>query len=445
MIYMNETGKDRYQVTFAYQEETDFSKTGLVVGLGEKIENKIQVKEAFAKAVKTLKEHKIQEFSINVGPIVEADPSYLRDAVEGTALALYEPPVFPAKEKQEFDIELFGGKADRLEEDRKLLTETLYVTQGVTFARDMVNMPGNKLRPMDFAREIMEFVKDTKVEAKLYTHEEVKAMNMGGLLGVGESSEFPPCLLVLRYLADPDSQEIYGLVGKGVTCDTGGYCLKPAGSMLGIKGDMAGGAAVAGAIYALAKNEIKTNAVAVIPMCENRISRGSLLPGDVITSYAGKTIEIANTDAEGRLILADAVAYAVKEEKVTKVLDIATLTGAVVNMLGLTIAGLMCDDDDYYEEFKRAYETTGEKYWRLPFEKEHEKMIESKIADIRNMGESFCGTITAGLFIRAFAEKTPWLHLDIAGSAWMDSPAFEFLSKGATGAGVSSIYQMCKK
>ena len=239
-------------------------------------------------------------------------------------------------------------------------------------------------------------------------------------------------------------KQIFGLIGKGVTCDSGGYCLKPANSMLGIRGDMAGAASVIGSIYALAKNNIKTNVVAITPICENRISDSSLLPGDVISSYSGKTIEVLNTDAEGRLILADAVSYGIINEKITKVLDIATLTGAVVNLLGFSIGGVMCDNQELFNNFERAHNISGERYLRLPFYKEHKSMIESSIADIKNLGKSHCGTLTAGLFIREFAQGKPWIHIDIAGTAWVEPPIFEYQSKGATGAGVTTIYELCK-
>ena len=407
---------------------------------------KVLIKEAAAKAVKELRSHDIFEFSMDIAPILEKfGVESIRDIAEGALLAGYEQVRYPQKEKKDEKIELTGVKEEFAENAKQLLCESLAVIEGVRFARDMVNLPGNRLRPEDFAQKAAEFVKDTDIEVRIISRDELKEMKMDALLGVGDSSAYPPCLVVLRYLADPQSEEVTGLVGKGVTCDTGGYCLKPAGSMLGIKGDMAGGAAVIGAAYALAKNKVKTNVVAVVPMCENRISRGSLLPGDVIGSYSGKTIEIANTDAEGRLILADAVSYAVSQEKVTRVLDIATLTGAVVNMLGFTIGGAISDNQEWFDRFRRAYQTSGERYWRLPVFPEHEKMIKSKIADIRNMGESCCGTITAGLFIKAFTQGKPWLHLDIAGTAWVDSPIFEFQSAGATGAGVTSIYQLCKE
>lgn len=416
----------------------------LLLGLGKREDDPIRRKEIFAKVVKECREKNIRDFSIDITPVLEAgEISWISDIVEGTLLGTYAQKQFKDGSEGEYQIEFCGILAGQLDSVSRVAQQEEAVAAGILFARDMVNMPGNKLRPRDFADQIIDFVGAVGVTTRLIEAKELKAMGMAALLGVGESSEYPPCLLVMRYLGDSGSQRITGLVGKGVTCDTGGYCLKPADSMLGIKGDMAGAAAVSGALYGLAANQVRTNVVAVIPMCENRISSGSLLPGDVIGSYAGKTIEIANTDAEGRLILADAVSYAVREEKVTEILDIATLTGAVVNMLGFSVAGALCDDDDLYERFKLACQRSGERYWRLPFYQEHEKMIESNIADVRNLGEKHCGTITAGLFIRAFAEERPWLHLDIAGTAWVDKPVFEFQTVGATGAGVTSIYQLC--
>ena len=210
---------------------------------------------------------------------------------------------------------------------------------------------------------------------------------------------------------------------------------------LGLTG-LAGGAAVAAAIYALAANQVKVNVTGVIPMCENRISPSALVPGDVIGSYGGKKIEICNTDAEGRLILADAMAYMVKDEHADRVIDIATLTGAVVGMLGFSTAGLLSDDDAFCGAFLKAAQTSGERYWRLPIFEEQKQMIESKIADIKNMGRDYCGTITAGLFIQAFAQGRPWIHLDIAGTAWTDNPLYQGQPQGATAAGTSSLYYL---
>ena len=419
----------------------------LLVGMGKPGREKIHLKEMGAAAVKAFLDAKIYDFSLDISGILkEYGLKALSHIAEGAVLGTYCQKQFKNEKDKEYHIEICGVSEKDHQEAEKILKDTIVVSEGIWFARDMVNLPGNHLRPSDFAKQILEFVKDTDIEAEVLDREKLKEKGFEALLGVGDSSEFPPCLTVLRYKGDPENEKITALVGKGVTCDTGGYCLKPGDSMLGIKGDMAGGAAVAGAIYALAKNQIKVNAVAVIPMCENRISDGSLLPGDVIGSYSGKTIEIANTDAEGRLILADAVSYAVREEKAAEVLDIATLTGAVGNMFGFTVAGVVSDSDELFRRFRQGYTCAGERYWRVPFYEEHEKMIESRIADVRNMSSGGCGTVTAGLFIREFAEKKPWIHLDIAGTAWVNEPVFAFQSAGATGAGVSSIYCfLCEK
>jgi len=425
---------------------TGEKESKLLIGIGEKLqERRMNVRELLAKAVKECAARKIKEYSLDISPLRQpGDHEFYYDIAEGLILGGYHQKVYKGEEENtDPDIELYGTNVIFDEEDHKRFDEAVNLAEAICFARDMVNLPGNKLRPEDFAGQIRQFVKKEDIEIEILNADTLKELGMHALLAVGMSSEYPPCMVILRYNGDVGSKECFGLIGKGVTCDTGGYCLKSADSMLGIKGDMAGGAAVAAAICALAKNKVRTNVTAVIPVCENRISRGSLLPGDVIGTYSGKHVEIINTDAEGRLILADAVHYAVKEEGVTYLLDIATLTGAVVGMLGFSIAGAVCDDDDYYALFERAARRSGERYLRIPFYKEHEKMLESKIADIKNVGSKGCGTITAGLFIREFACGKPWLHLDIAGTACVDPPIFEHQSEGATGAGVSTIYHLC--
>lgn len=415
----------------------------LLVGCGGALDERLQIAELGAKAAKEMQKTHRYRFCVDTSALPATHMAEaLGDLVRGLFLGCYVPGSFKTEEKKEnFEIILTGTTGAAAEES---VARQKALCEGIAFARDMVNLPGNYLRPHDFARRIEDLVTPVGVHVTILEPDELKRLNMQALLGVGTSSVHPPCLVILGYTGNPGSSRITGLVGKGVTADTGGYCLKPSSDMLGIKGDMAGGAAVAGAVYALARNKVKVNVKAFIPMCENRISPGSLLPGDVIGSYAGKTIEIANTDAEGRLILADAVAYAVTEEHVTEVLDIATLTGAVVNMLGFSVAGVLCDDETLYHRFEHAYACSGERYQRIGFYREHEQMIESKIADIRNLTNKGCAMITAGLFIRAFANGLPWIHLDIAGTAWVDPPVFEFQSEGATGAGTSTIYYLCK-
>ncbi len=417
----------------------------LMIGLGEKVPDHNGIQQLTAKAMKECREKRIRKIGLDVSPLaVSYGTDSIFDMVQGALLGVYRPVSFAAEKKEEGEMEVFltGIEGEQKELEEKL-SESVVLAEAVSFARDLVNLPGNHLRPQELAKRITEQLKELPVEVTCYETEKLEEMGMGGLLAVGGSSAYPPILTVLKYTGDPDSREVIGLVGKGVTCDTGGYCLKSASSMPGIKGDMAGAAAVAAALYALAKNRKRTNVVAVMPLCENRISEGSFLPGDIITSYSGKTIEIINTDAEGRLILADAVSYTIRDEKATCVVDIATLTGAVVGMLGFTVAGAMSNDDSWYACLERAGKNSGERYWRIPYYEEHEKMLESELADLRNLSKDGCSTITAGLFIREFLEGKPWIHLDIAGTAWVDSPAFEFQTKGATGAGVSTLYHLC--
>lgn len=419
----------------------------LFVGTGtEDLTDRHILKELTAKASRQLKKLHLFKFTMILDKIMEYnDASVLTACTEGLCLGLYDAPNYKSGQKEEtWQVSMLGIPGKELDRAKQGVAEGAILTEAVTFAREMTNRPGNKLRPMDFTEELRRLMEDTKIDGEILLKEDLEKMGMGALLGVGGSSDNPPCMMVVRYRGNPAAKEITGLVGKGVTFDTGGYCLKSRDGLIGMQGDMGGAAAVAGAMYALAKRRERINVTAVIPLCENRISAGSLVPGDVLTSYSGKTIEVENTDAEGRLILADAVSYAVKKERVTRVLDIATLTGAVVSMLGHTIGGVLCDDMAMWEEFRDASVKAGEKYWLLPFGKEHEKMLESRIADLKNMGDKFCGTITAGLFIRHFAEGIPWIHVDIAGTAWADKPQYEYQNAGATGAGVETIYYWLK-
>lgn len=438
LSYIKEIYKPEYLSTF-FVPKPDGNSI-LLVGIGkENPQEANTAKELTGAACKEMRKMKISAFTFDMAPYFsESSKDTMRAFFEGIFLVTGKAKTYKTDvEEKNYTIGIPG----MCEEYRDALEEGRLLAEHILFARDLVNMPANDLWPEKMAEEIVRFSEGTGIETRIIHADEMEKMGMGGLLGVGKSSIYPPCLLVMRYTGDEQTQERTGLVGKGVTVDTGGYCLKSASSMMGIRGDMAGAAAVAGAICALARRKAKVNVSAVLPMCENRISGGSMVDGDVLTSYSGKTIQIGNTDAEGRLILADAVTYAVRDEKVSRVLDIATLTGAVVGMFGFTIAGVLSDSDDMWNEFLKASKKTGEKYWRIPFFREHEQMLESDAADIKNIGGSVCGTITAGLFIREFAEKIPWIHVDIAGTAWVDEPIYAYQEKYATGAGVETIYQ----
>ena len=405
---------------------TENGKKVLLVGLGkENVKEPGISMEISAKACKELKKYEIKEYSFNIESLKLNKESFVSFA-KGIYLSTKPARIYKSKvKKEDVKIGITGTKLDI----EPLLKKAEIISDSIIFARDMVNAPANYLHPK-------EFVKDTDIEVEILPVEKLRKKKMGGILGVGGSSAFPPYLVVLRYKGNSKLKETTAIVGKGVTVDTGGYCLKPSQFMAGIRGDNGGAAAVVGAIAILAKLKAKVNVTAIVPTVENKIAPDSYVDGDVLTSYSGRTIEVCDTDAEGRLILADAVTYAVRDEKAARVLDIATLTGAVVSMYGFTIGGVVTDSDKMWEEYYKASLKTGEKHARIPFGKEHEKMLESDIADV---GGKFCGTITAGLFIRSFAENKPWLHVDIAGTAWVDSPDYAYQDKYATGVCADTI------
>lgn len=413
----------------------------LIVNLGEKPKPET-VRRAAAKAVKTVQSLGGQSVLLNTAPAAEAlGAAGVSALAQGADLACYQQESWKHALDKPFDAYLTG--ADGLDA-AAVLTETGAVTRAVCFARDLVNCPANLLTPERMAQRMTEAAKPLGIETQILSEEDTRALNMGAFHAVGDSAGHPPRLIVLRYRGGAADAAPIALVGKGVCCDTGGYCLKTAGGLKGMRGDMAGGAAVCGALLALAENRVPVNAVAVIPAVENRISPDSFLPGDVVTSMSGKTIQVNNTDAEGRLILADAVTYAIEKEGANRVVDIATLTGACVAALGFTTAGLVTNDEGLFLNVMNAAARAGEQYWRFPNFPEYKKMIESPVADLCNQSSDGCGAITAGLFIGAFAEGYPWVHLDIAGTAWVDRPRWEYQVPGATGAGVTTLYELCR-
>lgn len=439
-VYTVDAGKNRREYYIGAGEEIDFLQA---VRLGAKCSR-------LAKTLRLKEDEAVMLDAENVTDVLGDEK--VSGFIRGLWLGAYEPEDFKkADEKKDekekfpsFSLFLNGKSGGQKEDFAKMLSEQENLAKAIYFVRDMTNKPSNMLWPKDLADQVAGLAKSAGVEAEVFDYDKIKELGMGGLLAVGESSGHLPRFVILRYRGADSSAPVIGLVGKGVTVDTGGYCIKPGSSMPGMRGDMAGAAAVAATVFAIAANKEKVNVTAVMPMCENRISRESFLPGDVLTMYNGHTVEVLNTDAEGRLILADAVAYAVKNEKVEAVVDIATLTGAVVSMYGFTIAGVLSDNDDLYDLLRSTEGHTEERYARIPYFKEHEDMIKSDYADVKNLGPNYCGTITAGLFIRHFAGKKPWMHFDIAGTAWMDTPLWEHQSKGATGAGVTGLYELCR-
>ncbi len=324
-----------------------------------------------------------------------------------------------------------------------------YVTReaiggGVLMARDLVNEPANVLYPEEFARRTTA-LKKFGVAVEVLDLKAIKKLGMNALLGVGQGSARDSRVVVMRWNGGKAGEAPLAFVGKGVCFDTGGISIKPAAGMEDMKGDMAGAACMVGLMQALAARKAKVNAVGVIGLVENMPDGNAQRPGDIVTSMSGQTIEIINTDAEGRLVLADAIWYTAKRFKPKFMVDLATLTGAIIVALGQEYAGMFSNDDKLAERLSKAGEATGEKVWRMPLAPEYDKMIDSKFADVKNTGGSrWGGAITAAQFIQRFVvDKTPWAHLDIAGTGF-DSRQTDINKSWGSGWGVRLLDRLVK-
>lgn len=419
----------------------------MTVGINDKSKYFLHdVRRAAAKGVSALRNMGFDEIAVDCGSVFEklSQKDSFCSVVEAILLSLYEPHKITNNWKKK-DTTIYLENVLSVTDADAQLAEAIRLVKGVELARDFVNAPDNYLYPETMAEQMKALAEEAGLNVDVLDEEKIKSEKMEAFLSVGGGCEKSPRLVIIRYNGAPESNERLTLIGKGICYDTGGYSLKPAQFMYGARGDMAGAAAVFGCMLALAKSGFKVNVTGIIPAAENRLRADGFVPGDIIGSMSGKTIQILSTDAEGRLILADAVTYAIRKESATKIVDIATLTGAVVRSLGFTVAGTLCDNDEFYSKFELAAERACEKYWRFPIFPEYEDMIKSDWADLKNSVGENCATIGGGLFIREFAEGLPWLHIDIAGSAWTDSPIWEFQSKGATGAGVTTLYRLCQQ
>ncbi len=315
--------------------------------------------------------------------------------------------------------------------------------QAQLFTRTLVNEPGNVLYPLELARRAKAELEPLGVQVEVYSTEKLKELKMGSFWAVAQGSEQPPALIVMTYnpaKAPAKDAPVLGLVGKGITFDTGGISIKPASDMDKMKYDMAGAAAMIGAMRAIAQLKPANKVISVVCSAENMPDGKAYKPGDIVTAMSGKTIEIINTDAEGRLVLADGLHYAITLGA-THLIDAATLTGACVVALGMLNAGIFSNDEDTYSRFTKGLELTGEGFWRLPCTAEYRDQIKSSIADIMNTGGSrWGGATTAAMFLKEFVGDTPWIHLDIAGMAWMEETK-PWIAKGPSGAAVRSIVE----
>ncbi len=420
----------------------------LLVGLGKERSLTLScLRQTASHAAKQLAEKQVSSFLLDLAQVKLKKSSLAERAqavAEGVLLADYRyarylPESKPGQAVALDKVGLLINSEESLKDAEKGLADARGIAAGVCFARDLVNAPGNLKSPEYLAMESVRMAERAGISCRLLRGEQLKKQGFGAMLGVAQGSVREPYLIVLEYFGGTEDTRPVALVGKGVVFDAGGISLKPAEKMDEMKMDMAGAAAVLGTMLAAAELKLPVNLVAVVPAVENMPSGTAIRPGDILTSLSGKTIEVLNTDAEGRLILADALTY-VGRYQPRVVIDLATLTGAVIIALGNHAAAVLGNHDGLIRQLLKAGERSGEKLWQLPLWDEYAAQIKSDFADIKNIGGRAAGTITAAAFLQKFADDYVWAHLDIAGMAW-EEKGRPGQAKGGTGFGVRALIE----
>jgi leucyl aminopeptidase len=403
----------------------------LLVGLGEKNTGEAAYRDAVRAAANALKDLDAKDAALFLVDMkVGARPVSwnVRHAVLGMSDALYRFDQLKTQKKSPAPAlaQVFLPLSAKAEL-KNALEEALATAEGTALARTLGNLPANICTPSYLAAEAKKLAREFKLELEVLERDDMEKLGMGALLSVARASHQPPKLIVLRYTGNSKSKKPLALVGKGITFDTGGISLKPAGEMDEMKYDMSGAASVLGTVRALAAMRAPVNVVGVIPTCENMPGGAAAKPGDVVTTLSGQTVEILNTDAEGRLILCDALSYAARFEP-EAVLDIATLTGACVIALGHVATGLFANDQKLADEISAAADDAWDRVWQMPLWEDYQEQLRSNFADMANIGGRPAGSVTAACFLARFTRKLRWAHLDIAGTAWKGGR-----EKGSTG------------
>ncbi len=416
----------------------------LIVGLGKQAKVAVHdVRKGAGAAVRFAKPRSIRELTIAL-PSGDAFAAHAttRAAVEGAFVGDFDPDTYKSDRKDQsiHSLVILSPTGTDHAKASAGYAEGVIFGESQNFTRSLVNEPGNKMTPTVLGERAAAMCKEAGLKCEVYSTEKLHELKMGAFWAVSQGSEEPPALIVMTY--EPEgapAEPVLGLVGKGITFDTGGISIKPSDGMEKMKYDMAGGASMIGAMRAIAALKPKVKVIAIVCAAENMPSGKAFKPGDIEIAMSGKAIEIINTDAEGRLVLADGLTYA-RKLGATHLLDAATLTGACVVALGTVYAGSFSNDDDTYQHFADGLTTSGERFWRLPVEEEYREQIRSSIGDIMNTGGRWGGAITAAMFLKEFAEETPWIHLDIAGVAWMEEQK-PWIAKGPSGVPVRSIVE----
>jgi len=418
----------------------------LAVGLGKREDyTSDALRQAAATAGKALLDEKVNKAACEFFGETVLEPKDVQALAEGMIMGSYRFIEYQtaAEDNPTVHLEEIVVLSDKA--DAEALSYGAEVAAGVSLARDLGNHPSNIATPTYLAGTALGFADAPNMKITIWDREEFTAKGFGGLAGVAQGSDVPPKFILMEYTGGGSNAKTLGLVGKGLTFDSGGISIKPAAGMDEMKYDMLGGAAVLGIMSVVARTQPKLNVIAAVPATENMNGGSAYKPGDILTAYNGKTIEILNTDAEGRLILADALSYVTKNYELDGVLDYATLTGAVIIALGHRYTGLMTNEQAFAEEVKSCGEASQDRVWQLPLDDEYAEDIKSKIADVKNTGNAReAGTIAAGAFLREFVEgDTPWCHLDIAGSGWLKKWR-SYTPEGATGAGVRITLELIR-
>jgi leucyl aminopeptidase len=416
----------------------------LVVGAGKKDRvNANHLRRLAGTAVRHVRARGLHDLAWFVGD-PSTDTPALQAMVEGAILADYDGDRYRTERNSERRIDrlhLATGGALPTEPERAAVERGRIIAEAQNFTRDLVNEPSNRMTPRHLAQQAVDLAARWGLQCEIFGPEDIQRMKMGAFWSVAQGSEEPPRLIVLRY-SHPQAPEspLVGLIGKGITFDTGGISIKPAENMHEMKTDMAGGATMLGVMQALAQLRPKLRVVTVIPATENMPSGEAYKPGDVVTSMSGKTIEVLNTDAEGRMVLADALTFA-KQQGCTVLIDAATLTGAVSVALGNITTGVFGWNKEWVNRVLASAAAAGDRMWELPVDEEYRDLYKSQVADLANTGGRYGAAITGAMFIGEFAEGTPWVHLDIAGTRWSNEEK-PYLGKGPTGSPVRTLVDL---
>lgn len=417
----------------------------MLLGLGkkDKFNNEI-ARIASAKAAVKVREMGISEFSILL--FSNLNEGLIEAISEGVGLSLYSFNRYKTNDDKE---ELKANQVTilinaEMTNIQSIVDRTSLLVEAVNFARDLSNLPPNDCSPSQLASIALSIATEYGLKSRIVERYEMESMGLNGIVSVGKGSHYPPKLIILEYHGSNDDEKPYLLVGKGVTFDTGGISLKDSDKMDEMKFDKSGGCNVIAIMKAVASLKLPINVIGLIPSVENMPSSTSYKPGDIIKMYNGKTVEVLNTDAEGRLILADALAFGISTYNPKAVIDLATLTGACIIALGTNVAAVIGTNKKLIDELHNISERTGEKFWELPLYEEFSEQIKSYVADIKNIGGRPGGAITAASFLSNFTNGLPWIHIDIAGTAWTQEGTYErsYNPKGATGFGIRTLVKL---